>query len=137
MTIDADLRAALHEQLVAHEGIRLRPYRDAVGKITIGVGRNLTDCGISTEEAFALLDHDIDATADGLVKAMPWTANLDAPRLRVLLDIGFNAGIDGLLGFHKLLAAVQKGDYPTAAAEIVNSKLAPNRAKRLAALVQS
>lgn len=28
-------------QLVRHEGLRLKPYRYTVGKLTIGIGRNL------------------------------------------------------------------------------------------------
>ncbi len=68
---------------------------------------------------------------------MPWVEHLDAPRFRVLVDIGFNAGIGGLMRFHKMLAAVQKQDYETAATEVVTSTLAPARAQRLAALLRS
>lgn len=49
----------LREQLERHEGLRLKPYKDTVGKLTIGIGRNLDDKGISRKEAFALLDNDI------------------------------------------------------------------------------
>jgi lysozyme len=129
--------AELKAQLLAHEGLRLRVYTDTVGKLTIGVGHNLTDKGISRGIADALLEEDIAETCAGLFQALPWTQTLDAPRLRVLIDIGFNAGIEGLLQFHKLLAAIQKGDYVTAAIEVINSQLAPGRAQRLAALVKS
>ena len=40
-----------------HEGLRLKPYRDTAGKLTIGVGRNLDDVGVSEAEAFALLNY--------------------------------------------------------------------------------
>jgi len=46
---------SLEELLVHHEGLRLKPYLDTSGKWTIGVGRNLSDSGISEEEAFYLL----------------------------------------------------------------------------------
>ena len=46
----------LLSDLVRDEGLRLRPYADTVGKTTIGVGRNLTDVGISHDEALALLE---------------------------------------------------------------------------------
>jgi lysozyme len=130
-------RDALRQQLIAHEGLRLRVYADSVGKLTIGCGRNLTDDGISQDEAMLLLDHDISATLDGLLRALPWTAQLDAPRLRVLADIGFNAGIEGLLRFRKMLDAVERRDYGTAADEVIHSQLAPNRAQRLAVLMRS
>ncbi len=34
-------------QLVRHEGLKLKPYRCTAGKLTIGIGRNLDNCGIS------------------------------------------------------------------------------------------
>ena len=40
----------LTELLKKHEGIRSKPYKDTVGKITIGVGRNLDDVGLSNDE---------------------------------------------------------------------------------------
>lgn len=132
----SDDLSALKQQLIAHEGLRLRPYTDTKGKLTIGVGRNLTDDGISTDEAYDLLDHDITATINGIVQALPWTQTLSAGRFRALVDIGFNAGLGGLLDFHRMLAALQKGDYVTAAHEIVNSHLEPHRAQRLAILMR-
>ena len=39
------------EQLKLDEGVKLKPYRDTAGKLTIGVGRNLDDAGISPTEA--------------------------------------------------------------------------------------
>jgi lysozyme len=39
----------LKQQLIDHEGMRLRPYRCTSKKLTIGVGRNLDDVGISRE----------------------------------------------------------------------------------------
>ena len=50
---------ALKAQLTRHEGLRLKPYRDTLGHLTIGVGRNLSEVGISEAEAIALLDADI------------------------------------------------------------------------------
>ena len=137
MTLSATDLTALTQLLVAHEGLRLRPYSDTVGKLTIGVGRNLTDKGISEAEAYYLLDDDIADVDIGLNLALPWTTALDAVRLRVLLDIGFNAGIEGLLRFHKMLAALERGDHETAAQEILNSALAPHRKQRLADLMRS
>jgi len=45
-------------QLVRYEDLRLKPYRCAAGKLTIGVGRNLEDCGINQTEAAAVLDRE-------------------------------------------------------------------------------
>jgi lysozyme len=117
--------------------MRRYPYVDTKGKITIGVGRNLTDDGLSIDEVLAMLDHDILATLDGMREALPWTASLDVPRLRCLCDVGFNTGIAGLLKFQKMLAALKDGDHETAAQEILASQIAPARAQRLAALMRS
>ena len=40
----------LVEQLVRHEGIRLKVYKDSLGIDTIGVGRNIEDRGFSEFE---------------------------------------------------------------------------------------
>lgn len=133
----SDDLAALKQQLIAHEGLRLKPYHDTVGKLTIGVGHNLTDLGITHAQALALLEDDLTATINGLLEALPWTRLLPATQFRVLVDVAFNTGLDGLLRFHQMLAAVQKGDYETAAREVVNSHLAPRRAQRLAALMRT
>ena len=50
---------ALKKQLIMHEGLKLTPYRCTADKLTIGVGRNLDDVGITQDEAEYLLDNDI------------------------------------------------------------------------------
>lgn len=62
----------LKQDLVRDEGKRLKPYKDTVGKLTIGVGRNLDDVGISESEAMALLDSDIAAVFAELDRHVPW-----------------------------------------------------------------
>ena len=49
----------LERLLIYHEGLRLGVYRCPAGKLTIGVGRNLEDRGITEEEAYYLLRNDI------------------------------------------------------------------------------
>lgn len=125
----------LAEQLIRDEGIRLRPYRDSVGKLTIGIGRNLDDVGISKAEALFLLDNDITTAILALEAALPWTHSLDPVRLAVLTNMAFNLGITGLLGFHHFLAAVQAGNYSLAKDHMLASKWASQvgpRAIRLA-----
>ncbi len=133
-------RAALRAQLIGHEGLKLTPYVDSVGKLTIGVGRNLTDVGISPHEALEFLDHDIDAAIAGIQKALPWTSRLDAVRFRVLIDMAFNLGVTGLLGFRRMLAALQADDYGRAADEMVQSawvRQVGARALRLAEMMRT
>lgn len=132
--------AALKRQLRRHEGIRLKPYRDTVGKLTIGIGRNLDDKGISEAEASFLLDSDIASVLESLDNAFPWWKKLDDVRQRVLADMCFNMGIGGLLGFTNMLSAVRAENYRAAAAEMLSSRWAiqvGNRAKRLSQMMET
>mgnify|MGYP003406297527 CR=1 FL=1 len=110
--------------LINHEGIRLKPYTDTVGKLTIGVGRNLADKGITHAEALAMLDKDIaDATNDCLHE-FPWFVGLTEPRKWVILSMVFNLGLEGLKKFKRMLACVELEDYQGAAWEMAQSKWA-------------
>lgn len=51
----AEFTERMIHMLVEHEALRLKPYRDSVGKLTIGIGRNLDDRGLSYEEQTTLL----------------------------------------------------------------------------------
>lgn len=125
----------LAAQLAIDEGCKLKPYRDTVGKLTIGIGRNLDDVGISKAEALALLAADIDIAAAGLDKALPWWRDMTDSRQQVLCNMAFNMGLPSLLGFKNTLAAMKAGDYRAAAAGMRASKWAKQvgaRAERLA-----
>ena len=124
----------LVSQLRRDEGLRLRPYRDQVGKLTIGIGRNLDDDGISEEEADFLLANDIKNTQVSLFAALPWTVDLDEARQGVLLNMAFNMGLHGLMQFKGTLALVETGDYAGAAQAMLESEWAKQvgpRAQRL------
>ena len=127
--------AALVEQLLADEGLRLKPYKDTVGKLTIGVGRNLDDRGISEVEAKYLLVNDIKIAEAELTKHAPWWWQMSEPRQQALLNMCFNLGWPRLSMFENMLAALKARDYDTAAAEALDSRWATqvgNRAKRIA-----
>ncbi len=129
----------LINQLTRDEGLRLAPYRDTVGKLTIGVGRNLDDVGISEEEARYLLENDLRQAMRDVLKHMPWASHLDPIRYGVLVNMAFNLGISGLLQFGRMLAALRSRDYDEAAREMINSMWAVqvgDRAVRLARQMQ-
>ena len=115
--------AALRQQLRRHEGVRLRPYTDTVGKLTIGVGRNLADRGISEDEADYLLDNDIWLVEEAL-RRYDWFLALSDVRQNVLLNMGFNMGVPRLLVFMRLISALRAGDYWRAAVEMLDSQWA-------------
>ncbi len=130
----------LLDRLVQHEGLRLKPYRCTKGKLTIGVGRNLEDKGLSKEEAFFLLQNDILEVQNECEKQFKFFNQLSPTRQEVLLEMAFNLGIKGLKGFKKFLKALDEKDYLTASKEMLNSKWAfevKGRAKRLALLMKT
>lgn len=132
-------RTRLKMQLVHHEGLKLKPYRDTEGKLTIGVGRNLDDRGITEPEAMSLLDADINEALRACQHIFGGFDTLSEARQHALLDMAFNLGETKLRGFKKMLAAVDARDFERAAAEMLDSKWATQvgaRAKTLAAMMK-
>lgn len=130
----------LSNQLATDEGIRLKPYKDTVGKTTIGVGRNLDDVGISRQEAMGLLANDIATVVAMLDHNLPWWSQMSDRRQQVLANMAFNVGITRLLGFRNMLAAMQVGHWDEAAAEMLDSLWAKQvgaRAQRLAYMMRN
>ena len=127
----------LKNDLIADEGIRLKPYLCPAGKTTIGVGRNLDDVGITEAEAMTLLDDDIARVTAQLAKALPWLHGNNVQR--AVGNMTFQMGLGGVLKFKKMLAALQVKDYTTARREALNSAWArqtPQRAKRVTDLMK-
>jgi lysozyme len=116
--------------LLKHEGLRLRPYRCTAGKLTIGVGRNIEDVGISESEAMYMLDVDIRRCRRQLSEKLDWFETLDPVRRDALVDMCFNLGIHGLLAFKVMLSAMGRGDYAQAAIEALESKWAQQVGRR-------
>lgn len=126
------------DQLRRDEGEVLSAYQDHLGYLTIGVGR-LIDArrggGISAEESAMLLGNDVARVAAELDQRLPWWRGLDDARQGVILNMAFQLGVGGLLGFRMTLGLVQAGRYEDAAAQMLRSKWAtqtPQRAQRVA-----
>lgn len=142
------LKAALYRD----EGVRLKPYLDCCGKpwrdctcktkgkLTLGVGRNIDDVGISIGESDTMLDNDITRASAAVYRHLTWIMNLDEVRREALINLAFNVGVAGLLGFTRMLTALERGDYETAARELLDSKYRKQvltRAERLAEQIRS
>lgn len=137
MKLSDELRNKLLAQLIIDEGLRLKPYKDTFGNITIGIGRNLSAKGITKNEAIYLCNNDITAVRDFLY-TFKWSSNLSDNRVLALCNMIFNIGNEGFLEFKGLIAALEKEDYAGASLEMLNSKWASevgDRAKRLANLM--
>jgi|HubBroStandDraft_2_1064218.scaffolds.fasta_scaffold50385_4 lysozyme len=122
-TMEAELRRDEAEVLQVYDdstGNLLKPGAFIKGNPTIGVGRNLL-VGISEDESTYLLGNDIATAAAGLDQHYPWWENLDPVRQRVMVNMCFNLGITRLGTFVHFLAAMETGDWQTAAAEMQTS----------------
>ena len=131
------------KELRRDEGVVAHAYQDHLGYWTIGVGR-LVDKRrggrLRESEIDMLLSNDIDEFASALDKHLPWWRSLDGVRQRVLLNMAFNLGVNGLLGFKNTLAYVKAGNYEKAASNMLLSKWAKqvgNRAKRLSEMMRT
>jgi len=130
----------LKDMLIRHEGCVLKPYVDSVGKYTIGIGRNLEDVGISKAEAMVLLDNDIVRAVQAVRAVYPWYEVLNEPRKDVIVSMVFNMGLVGFSKFRKTIEFLERGDYKSAAEEMLSSKWAKQvgvRAKELARIMES
>ncbi len=129
----------MQAELERDEGVRPMPYTDTVGKLTIGIGRNLTDVGLSDDEIGLMFHNDLARAIQALDKHVPWWGRLSEPRRRALVNMTFNMGIGGLLSFKNMLRHIKRGDYDKAAVEALDSKWArqvKGRAGRVAVLIR-
>ncbi|ESP95492.1 MULTISPECIES: glycoside hydrolase family protein [Pseudoalteromonas] len=122
------------EQIKKHEGYRRFPYYCTGGKLTIGYGRNLDNKGVDKDEAEYLLAQDIQNALAGVKRRID-VSHCNEARIAVLTNMALNIGLQGLMGFKKMLAHVQQGEFEDAAVEMLDSRWAnqvPTRAQELA-----
>jgi len=161
------LKHSLEDQLILHEGLRLEVYKCPAGYWTVGVGRNLEgkpltkseqerilgrsgltpdqvisilkERGVTKDEALFLLGNDIeDAVAD--LRNFDWFEDLDPVRKKVVIDMRYNLGPTRFRQFKRMIAALARGDYKAAAAEMMDSKWyreVGNRSKRLVRMMET
>ena len=133
------------EKIKMEEGDKARMYKCPAGKWTIGAGINLEAQEMPQHIRDMWLRHIIDKRHISLRENenIPYP-NFDKPFVisdvdLVLLDMSYQMGVSGLLGFKKMLAAIEAGDYQLAADELLDSSYAqqtPNRANRNAELLR-
>ena len=129
-------KTKLAEQLKKHEGLRLKPYTDTVGKLTLGIGRNLEDKGITEQEALFMLNNDVDYFYDKLCSRINWFWAINDARQNVLVNMAFNLGVSGLLSFKNMLEECKNEQYNFASIEMLDSKWAKQVGYRAEALAE-
>ena len=116
------------------EDFRNFPYEDSVGKLTIGVGRNLDDRGLSDEEVRYLKKNDMCHVKRECLN-LPYWESLNGPRKLVVADMVFNMGFRRFKGFVRTNAALERGDWVEAASEMVDSRWYEQTGRRARKLV--
>lgn len=115
----------IEQTLMLDEGLRLMPYKCTAGKITIGVGRNIEDRGISKDEAELMLKNDIRIVTKELLND-PDIGRIyqkqSPARQLALKNMAFNLGTPTLKKFRNMWAALEAGDYDKAADEAMDSR---------------
>ena len=114
----------LKEMLIKNEGMELKPYQCTSDKTTIGVGRNLTDNGITVQEAEMLLANDMDGVFADLDRNIPFWQSMPYNVRLVLADMCFCLGINRLQKFTKMLEAMEERDFELAGEELLDSTYA-------------
>ena len=129
---------ALYNELKRDEGYEEKPYLCSANKLTIGIGHNLEDRGLSESQIESIFWDDIQVAERDLNAIYPDWRELSDARQRVLLNMVFNLGRTTLSKFVKMWAAIKEERWERAAAEMLDSKWANqvgDRAKRLAVLM--
>lgn len=130
----------LKKDLIRDEGFRSKPYKCTAGKLTIGVGRNIEDNGITEDEAMYLLNNDINNCILQLTKKFPWFNSKPDNVKRVLINMCFNLGISRLSSFKTTLKLIEIGDYKEASVQMLKSLWARQvgqRAVRLSSILKN
>ncbi len=145
------MMVAQRDELADDEGRRGKVYDDATGRLivpgshvighpSIGVGRALDVHGLDDTEIDFLFTADVYATERELGKLV-WWQRLTPVRQGVIVNMAFNMGVGGLLGFRHMIAAIERGDYEAAALEMLRSRWAQqvqaSRRDRLIAQMRS
>lgn len=143
-------RSLLIEMLRNEEGVRYEPYKDHLGYWTVGVGHLMDERKggslpkwaeteiaatgrLSNESVNKLLENDLFKVMNEIKHNIPWAEDLDDVRYGVLVDMTFQMGIGGVLGFKNTLAHIHAGRYTQAADNMQQSlwyRQTPNRANR-------
>ena len=136
----------LIERISSNEGFRGFAYKDTLGNFTIGYGRKITPdqaehdyrLGVSSAEAYSMLEDDVNKTIAACQDRFPWFEYLNDIRQEVVVEMAFQLGVYGVSLFQGMIRAIKNNDWALAADEMLNSawhKQTPSRCESLANLM--
>jgi len=97
----------------------------------------LTQCRMSDGGIEALVEADVLAFEARLATTLPNWNSYPEPVQEALFDMAFNLGLGGLKKFPTMLAAIDAGDWNTAAAQSHRQGIGEARNQEIAALLRS
>lgn len=104
----------------------------------IAIGFNLKDGPDLPDDIIdALLHYHVSLFNAQLAKRVAGWRRMSDARQAVFTDVAFQCGVQGLMGFVKMLQAAAIGDWPVAARELLDSDLAHQNVNRTALLAES
>ena len=97
----------------------------------------LTQCRMGDGGIEALVEADVQSFEAQLAATLPKWNSYPQPVQEALFDMAFNLGLGGLKKFPRMLAAIDAGDWNTAASQSHREGIADARNREIAALFQS
>ena len=140
----------LREQLKIDEGVKYEVYKDHLGYPTFGIGHLVVEgdeehgkpvgTPVSEDRVNAVFESDVQKFVSESKKVFPNLDDLPEEAQQVIVNMCFNMGAPRLSKFKKFIAAVNDGNWSTAAVEMMDSRWATQvgkRAERLRDRVQT
>ena len=135
---------SLIENIKAHEGFRDRIYKDSLGKATIGYGFLVSALSpdelklnggkaepMSREVAEKILNLKVAKLQKRVPECLPWLASKPQNVQDTLIEMAYQLGLAGLLGFRHTLGCIEAGDYAQAARNLRASLLCRQTPRRV------
>jgi len=132
--------ANLINMLTRHEGASNHLYTCPGGRLTIGVGHNIEDNGLSDHIIRLILQEDIDNALKDLCSIFPTLYTMGVARRDALTDMMFNLGLPAFRSFKRMIAAIERERWEQAATEALDSAWATQvgeRAQEIAQLLRT
>ena len=135
---------SLIENIKAHEGFRDHIYKDSLGKATIGYGFLVSALSpdelalnngkaepMNKEVAEKILNLKVARLKKRVLECLPWLASKPQSVQDTLVEMAYQLGLAGLLGFRHTLGCIEAGDYAQAARNLRASLLYRQTPKRV------
>ena len=127
---------SLLENIKAHEGFRDHIYKDSVGKPTVGYGFLVSALSpdelklnggkvepMSREVAEKILNLKVARLQKRVFQCLPWLESKPQGVQDILIEMAYQLGLAGLMGFRHTLGCIEAGDYAQATKNLKASLL--------------